>query len=263
MRLTTSSPFTPRTLSFLRSLKRNNDRDWFRQRRDDYERHVREPMVAAIDKLGRDLKQFAPELETDPGKCLYRIYRDTRFSADKTPLKTHAAASFRRRGLRRGEGAGLYFEIAPGWVWIGGGFYAPETAHLVRIRERIARTHPELHRLAHAPAFRRAVGALDGERLTRVPRGFDRNHPAAEYLKYRSFLAGREFPADLAISPAFYPTLLRTFRAVMPIVRFLNASLDTESSPTSIYRSIGVADVDLSDMKSPSAGRLSTFGIAS
>jgi uncharacterized protein (TIGR02453 family) len=263
MRVSEGSPFTAKTLSFLRSLKRNNDREWFRQRREEYEQHVRGPMIATIDKLGRDLKQFAPELETSPGKCLYRIYRDTRFSADKTPLKTHAAASFRHRGLPSGEAAGLYFEIAPGWVWIGGGFYAPETAHLVRIRERIARTHPELHRLAHASAFRRAVGALDGERLMRVPRGFPRDHPAAEYLKYRSFLAGREFPAQLAISPAFYPTLLRTFRAVMPIVRFLNDSLDADSSPTMKYRSRSVADVLLSGVKSPSAGRLSTFGIAS
>ena len=206
MGVTDGSTFTRKTLSFLRSLKRNNDRDWFRERRDDYDRHVRAPMVAVIEQLGHDLKQFAPELETSPKKCLYRIYRDTRFSADKSPLKTHVAASFRQRGLSSGEGAGLYFEVAPGWVWIGGGFYAPETAHLVKIRERIASTHPELHRLAHAAPFRRAFGTLDGERLTRVPRGFPRDHPAADYLKFRSFLAGREFPAEFAISPAFYPS---------------------------------------------------------
>jgi uncharacterized protein (TIGR02453 family) len=262
MLVTNGTHFTAKTLSFLRSLKRNNDRDWFRERRDDYERHVRAPMVAVIEKLGHDLKDFAPELETAPKKCLYRVYRDTRFSEDKSPLKTHVAASFRRRGLPSGAGAGLYFEVAPGWVWIGGGFYAPETSHLVRIRERIAATHPELHRLAHAAAFRRAVGALDGERLTRVPRGFPRDHPAAEYLKYRSFLAGREFPAGLATSPAFYPTLVRTFRAIMPVVRFLNESLETDASSRVTQRLARVADAASIGLKSP-ARRVSAFGIAS
>lgn len=217
--------FTPRTLAFLRSLKRNNDREWFRQHKHEYEQHVRDPMIGVIERLARDFGAFAPELEASPKKCLYRIYRDTRFSEDKTPLKTHAAASFRWKTLPRGEGAGLYFEISPGWVWIGGGFYAPETPHLVRIRQHISDTHPELHELTHASAFRRAVGVLDGERLTRVPRGHMKDDPAAEYLKYRNFMAGREFPAELAVARAFYPTLLRTFRAVMPIVRFLNEPL--------------------------------------
>src|SRR5688572_10484399 len=164
--------FTSKTLSFLRSLKRNNDREWFRARRDDYERHVRGPMIAVIERLAVDFGRFAPELEASPKKCLYRIYRDTRFSDDKTPLKTQVAATFRWRGLPRGESAGLYLEVNPGWVWMGGGFYAPETAHLVRIREHISATHPELHRLVHAAPFRRAAGTLDGEVLTRVPRGF-------------------------------------------------------------------------------------------
>jgi uncharacterized protein (TIGR02453 family) len=234
--------FTAKTLSFLRSLKRNNDRDWFRQRRDAYEQHVRGPMLSVIDKLGSDLRRFAPELETSPKKCLYRIYRDTRFSEDKTPLKTHVAASFRWRRLPRGEGAGLYFEVAPGWVWIGGGFYAPGTSHLVRIRAHIAETHPRLHRIVRTPAFRSAVGTLDGERLTRVPRGFEKDHPAAEYLKYRSFLAGREFPPELATGPELYGTLLRTFRALVPMIRFLNESLDdagrSVDSPASVSCSL-------------------------
>jgi len=217
--------FTPKTLSFLRSLKRNNNREWFRERRDDYERHVRAPMVAVIERLAEDFRQFAPELEASPGKSIYRIYRDTRFSEDKTPLKTQIAASFRWRTLPRGESAGLYLEVSPVWVWMGGGFYAPETSHLVRIREHISATYPELHRIAGSAPFRRAVGSLDGERLTRVPRGFTSDNPAAEYLKYRNFLAGREFPPEFATSARFYPTLVRTFRAIMPLVRFLNEPL--------------------------------------
>ena len=216
--------FAPKTLSFLRSLKRNNTRDWFRARRGDYDAHVRAPMLAVIERLAVDFRRFAPELEASP-KSLYRIYRDTRFSDDKRPLKTQVAASFRWRGLPRGESAGLYVEIAPGWVWMGGGFYAPPSPQLVRIREHISRTHPELQRLTRAAAFRRTVGVLDGDRLTRLPRGFAADDPAADYLKHRNFLAGRELPADFAWSPAFYPTLVATFKAIMPLVRFLNEPL--------------------------------------
>ena len=217
--------FTAKTLSFLRSLKRNNDRTWFRDRKDQYEQHVRDPMIAVVERLGHDFRAFAPELDASPRACLYRIYRDTRFSEDKRPLKTQAAASFRWKTLPRGESAGLYFEIGPGWVWMGGGFYAPETTHLVRIRQHISDTHPELQRISGAAAFRRAVGTLDGERLTRVPRGYRHDHPAAEWLKYRNFLAGREFPPEFATDRRFYPTLLRTFRSLMPLIRFLNAPL--------------------------------------
>jgi uncharacterized protein (TIGR02453 family) len=217
--------FTAKTLSFLRSLKRNNDREWFRARKAEYEHHVRGPMVAVIERLAVDFGRFAPELDASPKRCIYRIYRDTRFSDDKTPLKTHIAASFRWRGLPKHRGAGLYFEVTPGWVWMGGGFYAPETADLARIRQHISDTHPELHRLTRAPAFRRTFQALEGEQLTRLPRGFAKDDPAGAYLKYRNFLAGREFPPTLATSAAFYPTLLGTFRAVMPIVRFLNEPL--------------------------------------
>ena len=109
----TQPSFTPKSLSFLRSLKRNNDREWFRARKDDYERHVRAPMVAVIERLAVDFGRFAPELDASPKRCIYRIYRDTRFSGDKTPLKTQIAASFRWRGLPRGRSAGLYFEVHP------------------------------------------------------------------------------------------------------------------------------------------------------
>src|SRR3954468_3351905 len=105
--------FTPATLSFLRALKRNNDREWFKARKERYERDVREPMVRVIEQLAIDFKKFAPEIVASPKTSMYRIYRDTRFSPDKTPLKTHVAAVFPWRGLARHQGAGLYFEVAP------------------------------------------------------------------------------------------------------------------------------------------------------
>ena len=217
--------FTDDTLRFLRALARNNDREWFRARRDRYEAHVRGPMIALIERLANDFPAFAPEIVASPKTSLYRVYRDTRFSDDKRPLKIQVSASFRWRGLPKGEGAGLYLEVHPRWVWMGGGFWAPPAPQLVRIREHIAATWPEIDRIAHARAFRRAFGTLHGETLSRIPRGFPRDHPAADYLKRKQFLGGREFPPGFATGPTFYPELLATYRALMPLVRFLNAPL--------------------------------------
>lgn len=217
--------FSAQTIRFLRSLKRNNNREWFKGRKDDYEACVRTPMVDVINALASDFRRFAPELVASPQKSLYRIYRDTRFSENKTPLKTHVAAGFPWRGLPRHEGAGLYFEVSAGWVWAGGGMWAPPPPQLHRVREHIAETFPEIETLSKASAFRRNVGILEGDRLSRVPRGFTKDHPAAEYLKYYRFVAGREFPPTLATTADFYPTLVRTFRALMPLVRFLNEPL--------------------------------------
>jgi uncharacterized protein (TIGR02453 family) len=228
------TPFTARTLRFLRALKRNNDREWFRERKDRYEADVRQPMVALLDQLARDFKSFAPDFVAEPKVSLYRIYRDTRFSADKTPLKTHVAAHFPMRSMPRGEGGGLYVEVAPTWVWMGGGLYLPSPTQLQSLREHIADHHQRLHRLVTKASFRRTVGALDGERLSRVPRGYPKDHPAAHYLQFKQFLAGREFEAEFAISAAFHRELLATFRAVAPLVRFLNAGLQRKTIQTSL-----------------------------
>jgi len=219
------SPFTTKTLSFLRSLKRNNDRDWFRSRKQQYEQHVRGPMIELLARLATDLPSFAPELISDPRVSLYRIYRDTRFSADKKPLKTHIAAHFPTKGFARNEGAGLYLEIAPGWVWIGGGMYMPSSPDLRAIRAHIAMNHRKLHRIVTAPSFRDAVGELEGEQLSRPPQGYPPNHPACRYLRFKQFLAGQEFEADLAVRDRFYRQVLTIFRAVAPLARFLNAPL--------------------------------------
>ena len=222
-----ASPFTAKTLSFLRALKRNNRRDWFQPRKDEYEMHVRAPMAALLERLAVDLRTFAPELIAEPKVSMFRVYRDTRFSSDKRPYKTHVAARFPLRGVPKGEAAGLYFEIAPGWVWMGGGMYMPTTADLHDIRAQIAKTHPRgLHRVVTAPAFTRAVGELTGDRLTRVPLGYGKDHPAAYYLQFKQFLGACEYEASLATSPRFYPELLKVFKAVAPLVQFLNRAIE-------------------------------------
>jgi uncharacterized protein (TIGR02453 family) len=217
--------FSAETLRFLRALKRNNRREWFNAHRDDYEQHVRQPMTAVVERLAEDFRAFAPELVASPKVSMYRIYRDTRFSENKTPYKTHVAAVFPTRGLLKHQGAGAYFHISPDGVWVGGGMYSPEPAQLYVVREHIAANIKQLRAIVESPGFRRHVGKLEGDKLTRVPRGFARDHEAAEYLKHRYFIAGTEFPAALAVSPRFYSTLLSVFRQVIPLSRFLNAPL--------------------------------------
>jgi uncharacterized protein (TIGR02453 family) len=217
--------FTSESLRFLRALKRNNRREWFNAHRDDYEAHVRQPMLAIIARLADDLREFGPEFVASTKTSMYRIYRDIRFSSNKAPYKTHAAATLPTRGLPKHEGAGLYFHVSPDEVWIGGGMYAPPTSQLHAVREHIAANPRQLRTLIESPAFRRDVGALEGERLQRVPRGFSKDHAAAEYLKFRQFLAGREFEPEFAISTKFYAGLLLVFKRVAPLLRFLNEPL--------------------------------------
>jgi uncharacterized protein (TIGR02453 family) len=217
--------FPPQTLTFLRALKRNNRREWFLAHRDEYERHVRQPMLDMIERLAEDLRSFAPDVVVSSKSSMYRIYRDVRFSENKAPYKTHLAAIFPARGLPKHEGAGLYFHVSPDEVWIGGGMYAPQTTQLHAVREHIASNLKRFRAIVESPVFRRVVGRLEGERLQRVPRGFPNDHEAAEYLRFRQFLAGRELPSSVATSPRFYNTLLTVFRQVAPLVRFLNQPL--------------------------------------
>jgi uncharacterized protein (TIGR02453 family) len=156
---------------------------------------------------------------------MYRIHSDTRFSENKAPYKTHVAAIFPWRGLPKHEGAGLYFHVSPDQVWVGGGMYAPQTPQLQVVREHIATNLGRLRAIVESPAFKRTVGELDGERLQRVPRGFSKDHEAGEYLKFRQFIAGCEFPARFATSPKFYAGVLGVFHRVAPFSRFLNEPL--------------------------------------
>ena len=219
-----SLSFSNKTLSFLRALKRNNDRAWFNARRDEYEAHVRGPMVAIVEQLAVDFRSFAPELMVDPKVSLFRPWRDTRFSGDKAPLKTNVAAVFPNRTLGRMNGAGLYFEVAPTYVWIGGGLYAPESAQLHAVREHIAANYRQLDAVVKSPAFKK-LGGLQGDTVSRVPRGFAKDHPALAYLMHKQFLGFREEPAAFAAAPGFYKALLKTLKTLAPLVRFLNEPL--------------------------------------
>jgi uncharacterized protein (TIGR02453 family) len=192
-------------------------------------------MIALLEQLASDFPAFAPDLVADPRVSLYRVYRDTRFSEDKTPLKTHVSAHFPSRKFPKGQGAGLYLEVAPQWVWIGGGSYMPSPEDLRAIRGSVAQHHRTLHRIVTATAFTRMVGGLGGAQLSRVPRGYVKDHPAADYLRHKQFVAGCEFPAEFAIGPRFYPELLKVFRAVSPLVGFLNRAMSRNGGGAALH----------------------------
>jgi uncharacterized protein (DUF2461 family) len=243
------SPFPgfPREgLTFLRQLRRNNNRPWFTAHKETYEQGLREPMFALVTALGGAVQGFAPELVTDPKRAVYRIYRDVRFSKDKSPYKTHIAAHFsanlavcaatdaawgrtgttaRRAGLERHAGAGLYFHMAPEEVLIAGGVYMPGPEELRAIRGHVAEHSDELERILRQRSFRVLYGGLQGDRLSRPPKGWAADHPAIEWLRYKQYIAWFERPAKVAATPELFRLLLRGFIAVMPLVRFLNTPL--------------------------------------
>jgi len=223
--------FTPKTLSFLRSLKRHNQREWFHARKDQFEAHCRAPMIEVVERLAVDMRAFAPELVADPKVSLFRQFRDTRFSEDKTPLKTNIAATFPNRTLGRMNGASFYFEVGPDHVWMGGGVYRPDTSQLQLLREHILANHRRLDAIVVSPAFKK-LGGLQGDRLTRVPRGFDKAHKAAPYLMHKQFMAFREEPGAYATSKDFYKHLLGTLKTLAPLVRFLNEPLVAATAPS-------------------------------
>ena len=217
--------FTPRTLAFLRSLARHNDRDWFKARRDTFETDVRGPLIALVEHLAVDLHALAPELACSAKESLYRQYRDTRFSEDKSPLKTNVAAVFRPRGLDRHGGAGLYLQVSAKEAWVGGGLYHAPMPVLTAVREHLAGNHTRFRAIIESPGFKRRCGPLTGDTLTRVPRGFAADHPAAEILKLKDLIVMKTFPAEFATTPRFYSTVVAMFRDIAPMLRIINEPL--------------------------------------
>jgi uncharacterized protein (TIGR02453 family) len=225
--------FGPDALGFLRRLERNNRREWFERNRPIYEREVREPMRALVEEMDVRLALLAPELVGDPKRSIFRIHRDVRFSADKSPYKTNAACQFYHCDAGRGAGqdavgagAGLYFQIARGECFVAGGMWMPARSPLDRIREAIADAPEDFEALLLAPGFRRRFRRLDQEALLkRMPRGYAETHPAAEWLRYRSFTATRVMTAREIESPRLPHILTRDFAALVPLVRWLNAAI--------------------------------------
>jgi uncharacterized protein (TIGR02453 family) len=215
--------FSSEAIKFFRGLARNNDREWFQPRKPIFEQHIKLPMRELVEALNGAMKNFAPEYATDPDKAIYRIYRDTRFSKDKTPYKTHIAASFHRRGTGPHRFGGYYFEVSNKQVGMGGGIYMPEPDVLLGIRQHIAEHHAELRKILAARPVRQLLGDVQGEQLSRVPKGFCATDPAADLLRFKSFFLYTEMPVDVATTPELFTELVKRFRVIKPFLDFLTA----------------------------------------
>jgi uncharacterized protein (TIGR02453 family) len=217
--------FPSEAIDFFRGLARNNKREWFQPRKPLFEERVKQPMHALVETVNAALMEFAPEYVTEPGKAIYRIYRDTRFSNDKTPYKTHIAASFHRRVPVNHGDAGYYFAISHKEVAIGGGVYMPEPPALLAIRNHVAEHHQEFRRILRARQVKQLLGELQGEQLSRVPKGFACDHPALDLLRFKRFILYTTLAPDLATTPALYTEIVKRFRAMSPFLKFLTAPL--------------------------------------
>ena len=224
--------FRPAARTFLRGLRRNNDREWFLANRERYDADVRGPMKALVEELDVRLAELAPEIVGDPKRSMFRIHRDVRFSNDKSPYKTNAACWFYHMDAGRGVGgeaahggAGFYFDLDPDESWVGGGIWMPPRPTLARLRERIDEEHESLARILRAPELKPFGGLSREAMLTRMPRGYDADHPAAELLRHQSFTMGRQVrDADL-YSSRLPDVLAREFARLVPLVRWLNGAL--------------------------------------
>jgi uncharacterized protein (TIGR02453 family) len=223
--------FPPEMVQFFRSLKRNNRRDWFQPRKHVFDEHVKAPMVELVNVLNRDLAKFAPDYVTDPKKALFRIYRDTRFSADKTPYKTHIAASFWRRGADHTGAGGYYFSVAHDRIEVAGGIWHPSPETMYLVRSHIAENHPEMRRILANKKSRKLAGDLQGEELSRAPKGFDTGHPALDLIKKKDWILDTTVDPSLAITPKLYKEVLDRFRVIAPLIEFLNRPLIGRKPP--------------------------------
>jgi uncharacterized protein (TIGR02453 family) len=229
--------FPPEAIKFLKGLEKNNTREWFQPRKETFESKLKEPMLAFVESINAELLKFAPEHITEPKKAVYRIYRDTRFSKDKTPYKTHLGAIFPRRGLGKDAAAGFYFHVSSKEVGVACGAYAPGPEQLLKIRRFIADNHK---------LFRREIkgmGSLQGSTLTRVPKGFDAEHPAAELIKMKQWYWWVELDPALATSPKLKGEIAKRFRAMAPMVELLNKPL-LKSAKTKLAADDAAYDFD-------------------
>jgi uncharacterized protein (TIGR02453 family) len=220
--------FPKEGIEFLKRLKRNNRREWFAKHKQEYQNFVKLPMQSLIVALQPHFARFAPEYELHPKRSIFRVYRDTRFSKNKTPYKTHVAAHAVLRGKPKGLGAsGYYFHIEPTEAYVGAGIYMPESDQLKMIRRAIAAQAEEFLSIVQSSRFKKTFGGLEmqDDRLKRTPVGFEADHPMAEWLRYKHYFVGVSLPESICRKASFVNDVVRICEEATPLVRFLNRAL--------------------------------------
>jgi uncharacterized protein (TIGR02453 family) len=230
--------FTPDTFKFLRGLKRNNDREWFEARRDVYERSLRAPVLALVDEINAALESFAPDHIRPANKIVMRIYRDTRFSKNKLPYKTHLAAWWTRRGMEKTSGGGFYLQISPASILIAAGVYMPERDQLLTLRRWMSE-----HHAAHRASIKKLLANktagfadIDAQPLTRMPKGFAKDDPADELVRATNWGVHATLPAELALNPKLASEIIKRFKLTAPLVATLNEAISPSADERTTAR---------------------------
>jgi uncharacterized protein (TIGR02453 family) len=224
--------FSEESLKFLRALKRNNRRDWFDPRKPLFESTLKAPMLKVVEAVTGAMADFAPDHIRPAQKCMMRIYRDTRFSNDKTPYKSNVAAWWSRHGLEKTSGGGFYFHLAATELVIAAGVYMPEREQLMAIRTFLLDHHQELRKLLAGKKLRRLFESDHGELLSRPPKGFPKDHPATDLLKCRQWAIVARLPPEAALDPSLVRQIVAHFRAAAPLVALLNQPLQPSGEAT-------------------------------
>jgi uncharacterized protein (TIGR02453 family) len=223
--------FRPEALTFLRNLTKHNDREWFTPRKAQFEAELKEPMLAIVRKITDAMMDFAPNHMRPAEKSLFRIYRDTRFSSDKRPYKTHVAAWWSHQGLEKTSGAGYYFHVSAKEVIIAAGAYMPAKDQLAAIRNWLLDNHSDFRKLLARPAVRKAFTEFDGNALTRPPKGFPAGHPALDLIQCRQWGLSATLAADTALKPDIAAIIIRNFKLAAPVVDALNTPIAAALRP--------------------------------
>jgi uncharacterized protein (TIGR02453 family) len=218
--------FTPATFEFLRELEENNDKTWWDDNRDRYIETIREPALDFIVDLGKRLESISPHFTADTranGGSLMRPYRDVRFSRDKTPYKTNVGIQFRHERGKDVHAPGFYVHLEPGQNFAGAGLWHPETKVARQIRQAINDAPADWGEVVHTTAFSGtwSLADDDGDRLQRVPKELDSNHPFPDDLRLKSFTAGTRLTQKSITSGGFPDDLLKKFKNAAPYTRFL------------------------------------------
>ncbi|MDA1260073.1 MAG: DUF2461 domain-containing protein [Planctomycetota bacterium] len=216
--------FGPELFRFLQNLQRNNQREWFNEHKQDWLAHARDPMLRFVADLALRLPKLSPNFLADPrpvGGSMFRIYRDVRFSKDKSPYKTHLAAHFPHLQYEDVHCPGFYLHLAPGEVFFGAGIWQPDGPSLARIRARIVEDPKAWQKVAGEAALAKAGLRATGESLKRPPRGFDAEHPYIEDLKRKDFCVAVTSDELTACAPDFLDWFVARCRASTPYVKWL------------------------------------------
>ena len=219
--------FTPALFEFLDELAMNNRREWFQANKERYRRDVQDPLVRFVADFQRRLEDISPHMVADPrrsGGSVFRIYRDVRFSKDKSPYKTNAGIHFRHEVGREVHGPGLYLHLEPGNVFAGAGLWKPKATTAWEIRQAIVEEPEEWEAIVNDDGFASSF-TLEGDSLKRAPRGIDPAHPLIGYLKLKSFVAITPFTEEEVCSPDFIDTYADACRVAGPFTGFLTRAV--------------------------------------